>query len=51
MSLGVLSVTMSWRSWGSATVFVRRSAIRSNTPESLIFFIVPRFSGWMESSW
>jgi hypothetical protein len=38
MPLGSLSVTTTWRSWGSATAFVRRSAIRSNTAEFLIFF-------------
>ena len=50
MPLGVLSVTMICRSCGSATAFVRRSAIRSNTPESLVFFIASRFSGKMASS-
>jgi hypothetical protein len=48
--LGVLSVTMTWRSCGSATLFVRRSAIRSNAPESLNCFITSRFSGRMASS-
>ena len=47
----VVGVTTTWRSWGSATAFVRQSAIRSNTPESMIFFIASRFSGRMVSSW